>query len=381
MKKLMIIVPNLRGGGQERIAACTSKLLEDLYDVYFLTFSGNDDKYEISSKAKRININVPESSSNVKRIINVLRRTVLVKKFKQTCKIDIAISFGKSANLINTLSKKCEKCVVSQRNSSRLELNKKNIINRWIFGKADEITFVSKGQRNQFLETFKKYEKKCHVLYNPCDVENIQNMKRYESSLEMNDYTLVSCGRLEDIKCYKNLINAIKMARSSVEELQLIIIGSGNKEVEIREHIRRNNAEEYIQLIPFMYNPFSIISKARAFVFSSSSEGFPNVICEALACKKAIISTDCSNGPREILADNDGYGLKGNFALEEYGILVPTFIEGIDNQPKEEEIFAQAIIYLINNLDLQTIYQNKAIERAEYFSTKKYLERLMEIIQ
>jgi glycosyltransferase involved in cell wall biosynthesis len=39
------------------------------------------------------------------------------------------------------------------------------------------------------------------------------------------------------------------------------------------------------------------------FVLSSLWEGFPNALIQALACNCAVISTNCSYGPAEILAD------------------------------------------------------------------------------
>ena len=59
MKKIMIIVPNLQGGGQERIAALTTRILENDYEVVLVVFDDKDTKYRISEKAEMINLNLP----------------------------------------------------------------------------------------------------------------------------------------------------------------------------------------------------------------------------------------------------------------------------------------------------------------------------------
>ena len=51
----------------------------------------------------------------------------------------------------------------------------------------------------------------------------------------------------------------------------------------------------------FQVNPFPYIKNACLFVFPSHSEGFGNVLTQALALNSNIVSTDCKSGPSEIL--------------------------------------------------------------------------------
>jgi N-acetylgalactosamine-N,N'-diacetylbacillosaminyl-diphospho-undecaprenol 4-alpha-N-acetylgalactosaminyltransferase len=116
-------------------------------------------------------------------------------------------------------------------------------------------------------------------------------------------------------------------------------------------------------------------------VLSSASEGFSNAVCEALACGKLVISTDCLSGPREILAGNVQYGLKGSYSLEKYGILVPAFEQDQPKQRENEAILAQAIIRAFKEPELKCAYEEKALERAKEFSVDKYKKRLIEALE
>ena len=76
----------------------------------------------------------------------------------------------------------------------------------------------------------------------------------------------------------------------------------------------------------FQSNPFKFLSKSHCYVLSSDTEGFPNVLIEAIACGLPIISTDCQSGPREILApqsDLDQTLLNNHIEKAELGILTP----------------------------------------------------------
>ena len=53
-------------------------------------------------------------------------------------------------------------------------------------------------------------------------------------------------------------------------------------------------------------NPFPYIKDSDLFVLSSTFEGLPNVLLEALTLGKPIISSNCPTGPNEILSYGKG---------------------------------------------------------------------------
>jgi len=86
-----------------------------------------------------------------------------------------------------------------------------------------------------------------------------------------------------------------------------------------------------VKIINFQKNPFKFITKADLFVLSSKFEGLPNVLLEAMALKKLVISTNCPTGPKEILANGKNGVL---FKISDYKALSKIFMKIYSNKKK-----------------------------------------------
>ena len=70
--------------------------------------------------------------------------------------------------------------------------------------------------------------------------------------------------------------------------------------------INKNKLNNSIKIISFKKNPYPYIKRSDVFILSSIFEGLPNVLLEALALNKFIISSNCPTGPSEILDNGKG---------------------------------------------------------------------------
>jgi glycosyltransferase involved in cell wall biosynthesis len=117
----------------------------------------------------------------------------------------------------------------------------------------------------------------------------------------------VTAGRLIALKDHETLLRALAIHRRN-QPSRLLILGEGPLRGSLEELTRALGLADAVQFLGFQDNPLPWFRHADAFVLSSRSEGFGNVLVEALGCGTPVISTACEHGPVEIL-DNGRYGL------------------------------------------------------------------------
>ena len=377
----MISVANLERGGQQRMALLLAECLASEHNVYFLVFSGKYKygKYVNPEKVTFIDIDVGPEDLLIRKIFVVLKRVKIVRAIKKKYGIDISISFGETANIVNCLSQKKEKIITSIRGSMILE-NGITLIDRLTFMCSDKTVFISHGQRNAYAEKAIRYKDKLAVIYNACDVENIRKLSEEPVEEPFDEWTFVAVGRITTVKCFGNLINSFEIALSTFPQLRLYIIGGGDKKDELDKMVKAKGLSRSIMLIGDRDNPFAYMSKARGLLNSSGRESFSNVVLEGLACGVPVISTDCMFGPREIISCDAEYNKICDYQKCRYGILTPKFDYHIGDQPEREGIFAQAIICLLQNKELELEYRLKSKERCDFFSVNHYLNDWNDIL-
>jgi glycosyltransferase involved in cell wall biosynthesis len=116
----------------------------------------------------------------------------------------------------------------------------------------------------------------------------------------------ITAGRLVAVKDHEVLLRALALYRRS-RPARLLVLGTGP----LRSHLEALTCElevaDAVDFLGFQENPLPYFGRADAFVLSSYSEGFGNVLVEAMGCGTPVISTDCPYGPAEIL-DHGRYG-------------------------------------------------------------------------
>lgn len=389
-KNIAIIIHELAGGGAERVASNLSlHLSDDIYNKYIIV--NDNERIEYPYRGELISLETKATSSIVGKLFNIIKRVFKLRKIKRDYQIDTTISLLSDANLNNILSRKTDKLILSVRNFISKEATgfygtifKLSI--KLLYNKADMVVAVSNAIKKDLVRNFGLKENKIKVIYNFYDIEKINELAKEEIEEKyihiFNNPTIITAGRLSKQKGQWHLIRAFKWVKKEVPDAKLVILGQGELKNYLQKLVIDLELESDVYFLGFQKNPFKYIAKSTIYVLPSLYEGFPNALCEAMACGIPVISSDCKSGPREILAPDTNFEVEAqNIEYSKYGILVPV-CDGImynynDKLTREEKLLSSSIIDLMKNEDALEKYSVAAFNRVQDFS-KEYIIRIWE---
>lgn len=362
MKKLLLIVPSLHQGGLEKVCAATARLLQPYFDVQIAIFDSRSIAYDIKG-IPVVDLRLPSRPGVIAKVINVLRRGMRLRKLKKEAQIDIAYSFGPTANLANIASGGRAKMWLGIRSYMDMG-NPKQI--RLFCRCADMVVCCSETICREVQEKYRC--RKVVTLQNPFDIKEVKMLSgREEAELPWKEgRILISMGREDSVKGFWHLLKSFALVHEKLPDTRLMIIGKGEFEP-YKELAEKLGVNEDVFFTGLKKNPYPYLKKGTLYVLTSYYEGFPNAMVEAMSMGLPVIATDCKTGPREILED-------------QYGILIPNMEPEPDFDPlhitEEERDLAGQIIGLLEDQDRMQHYREMALKRAGDYTAESYIEKI-----
>lgn len=167
-------------------------------------------------------------------------------------------------------------------------------LRNYLYPKAAGVICQTETAKQLYSKMFK--HKNLVVIGNP--IRDIPNDKSDEK-----ENVILSVGRLIKSKHHDELIRIFAAINPS--NWKLIIVGDDalkqNNKVKLQELIIKLGMNDKIELAGQQSDVDTYFRRAKIFAFTSSSEGFPNVIGEAMSASLPVIAYDCVAGPSDLI--------------------------------------------------------------------------------
>lgn len=375
--RICVLKESLAIGGNERSAANVSRILSSKYNTYFAVYDSSNMQYRYGGEL--IDLNLPPQKGLFLKVLNSFLR---LKRFKKEIKkknIDIVYQFTSISNYMNCINNKRFINIVSARDFGKMQKDIQRF--KKVLDGADAMICNSLYLRDYYLKYYPEDKDKVFTIYNMIDEEEINILSKepveinYKEFLVKHKMNIVSVGRFCKEKGFENLIKSFAYVKNSIPGVGLVLIGEGEYRDIYESLIGKLDMKEDVYFAGYTNNPYKYMKCCDVFVLSSVSEGFPNVLAEAMVLGIPVVSTNCYSGPAEILMEEADYEKVANeLYVADYGILVPGYIDNDDTVVISQ--MANAISYYLNNENIREKFAALSKNRVKNYSKRNILQDL-----
>ena len=357
--KIIFFIDTLSGGGAARVTAnLANSLAKKRYDVKVVTFRKQlEDTYRLDNGVEEECLLIGDTQGwGLVSVFKKLNRLFKIRRCVTRCRPDVVIgmvSFTASQMLFATFGLSVTKLVAERVHpiAHRLPFVWR-VMRKYLYFLADGVVV----QTDECGDAIRKIcgDVKTFTVANPIRLpipSGEGRLPKDVSGLEEN--VLLAVGRLVHQKGFDLLIDAFSQVTKAFPNWSLVIIGEGTGRENLHAQINRKEISSKVKLIGTTSAMDEWYDRADLFVLSSRYEGFPNVLLEAMAKGRPVISFDCLTGPSALISSPDK------------GVLVP-IEQGAEGLQRELKT-------LMSDAKLRKELGEEASYVREAFSTEKVL--------
>lgn len=363
MAKLVFHVPSLIGGGAERVwVLMANEMARRGHDTTLLVWNGSGpNARHVAANVHLVDFAMPLFDGERFGKPATLRGLVRMAWFLRRHRPDAVFSAPEFANLVTALALQlggnpakffpsfhAAAALRDSRTGSELARSMAGLMAR----RATRAIAVSRGIGGDLSGSGRIGQDRIAVIHNPLPPPSAvdtteQDWSRALRAARAEGIPLVmTAGRLAPVKDHRTLIEAFGLLRCD-RPAKLVILGDGPLRAELTTLVEERGLTTDVILPGFVPDIRHNLAGADLFVLTSTSEGFGNVIVEAMAAGVPVVSTDCPHGPREILQD----GMLGELTpIGDAPAIAAAMARMLDNPTAPDRLRARAADFTIEKI-------------------------------
>jgi glycosyltransferase involved in cell wall biosynthesis len=305
--RLALVISNLSSGGAQRVLCIMANAWATQgWQITLLTLDDGVEPpfYDLHPAVRYRPLGLSGTSSTpMQGIFNNLQRLWILRQAITQSTPHVVISFMDKPNVLTILATLglYLPVVVSERIDPAYHPigTVWDRLRSWVYPRCTRLVVQSPSALSYFSA---KVQRRARVIPNPVILPHGRE-RTPARACRAQAKTVIAMGRLREQKGFDLLLSAFARVAPKRHEWSLVIWGEGA----LRAHLERlrdeQGLQERVSFPGLTRQSFETMQQADLFVLSSRYEGFPNALCEAMACGLPVISFDCPSGPREIVTD------------------------------------------------------------------------------
>jgi glycosyltransferase involved in cell wall biosynthesis len=360
--RLVMVISGLQAGGAERVMSSLANYWADVgWDVHLMTLDGTDvlPFYSLDPRVTHHRLDVSQRASNLlSGTIHIGCKIHRLRAAIRRVSAEVVISFLDDVNIITVLATRRLQlpvivCVRTDPRAYRLRYPWR-LLRPWAYRRATCVVAQTQAALDYFSASIRRGGS---VIPNPV-VPVPEFARHHYGTCSGRGRVVLAMGRLQREKGFDCLIEAFAKIAGTHSDWTLEIWGEGRERQQLEMMIGQFGLQGRIRLPGLTRDPAEKMRRADLFILSSRYEGFPNVLCEAMASGLPVIAADCRSGPSDIVRDGVD------------GVLVP---------PENSHALARAMDRLMSNDAERTRLASAATEVLHRFSLSVVMSEWTEL--
>lgn len=300
--RLAVFLPDLGGGGAERVAlSLLQGFLDRGHPVDLVLAQKRGALLPLVPQGVDIvDLGAPKLRQAIGPLVRYLRRRRPQALHAMMWPLPLMAVAARALARVNTSIVGSEHTTLSTKPHG-LRHRVVRILTRFGYMRANALVAVSTGVADDLSAFIRVPRDRITVIHNPLQLPaTLPDREIAAGCWPTGTKRILAVGALKSAKNYPLLLRALAKVRERMP-VSLLILGDGLLREALEVQVTQGGLEDAVIFAGFDTDPWPYYAAADLFVLSSDYEGFGNVLVEALYAGLPVVSTDCPNGPSEIL--------------------------------------------------------------------------------